>query len=171
MKDKTVSFLSQVKCRSFWFQKHYCAPKVGTCWCFWNSVCSPSSPVPQEPEKQQQPNFSTGRLLRSQGNRAQLSDTSELMGNLVNIGQKTPFFPEKSTCHYYEFTEAFNSYKLVILDRKHIVLGNFQTVKKISSSVGSLVVYSLRRVFACFTAQRTRTEDKELCVFSQEAFP
>lgn len=98
-----------------------------------------------------------------------MSYASELMGNLVNTGQKLFSFPQNSTWHHYESTEAFNSYKSAILDRKK--LENFQSVKIIGSSVGLLVVYSLGRGFANFTAHTTRTEDEELCVLSQEAFP
>lgn len=100
-----------------------------------------------------------------------MSYASGVMGNLVNTGQELLSFPQNSTWHHYESTEAFNSYKSVILDSKE--LENFQSVKKIGSSVGSLVVYSLGRVFANFTAQKTITEDEELSfwVLSQEAFP
>lgn len=137
MKDKTVSFLSQVKCHSFWFQKHYCAPKVGTCWCFWNSVLqalrAPQCLRSQKATAAQLLNRQIAEKPRKQGS---VSYTSELMGNLVNIGQKPPFFPEKSTCHYCESTEAFNSYRSVIRDRKHMVPGNFQTVKKIAAVLG-----------------------------------
>lgn len=60
-----------------------------------------------------------------------MSYTSELMGNLVNTGQELLSFPQNSTWHHYESTEAFNSYKSVIFDRKQ--LENFQSVKRIGT--------------------------------------
>lgn len=129
---------------------------------------------PQEPQNQRAkaaPLLSrqvVEKLWKQSSVKEAMSYASELVGNLVNTGQKLLSFPQNSTWHHYESTEAFNSYKSVILDRKKA--GKFPVSKKLGSSVGSLIVYSLGKGFASFTAQGTLTEDDELCVLSQEAF-